>query len=81
MCDREGKKAHLALVDSHITRLVEQSTDLTDQVNTLKAKKQETAHLAELVLPILCALVALRNLRANHQTELKLIFYTSGDSH
>jgi uncharacterized protein YigA (DUF484 family) len=79
MRDREEKETHLALVNSHITRLIEQSADLTDQANTLKARKQEITHLIELLLPTLSALIALRNLQASLQSELNLLFYTLDD--
>lgn len=41
--DREVKEVHLALVNSLITQLVEQSADFSDQINTLMARKQEMA--------------------------------------
>jgi hypothetical protein len=68
--DKREKQAYLALVDMHIARLIEQSADLTDQAATLKARKQETGHLDDLLMATLSALISLRRTRARLALEL-----------
>lgn len=63
MRDRQQKLAHLALVNMQIVRLVERSVDLIDQVETLKARQQAPAHLNQLVVATLSALISLRNIQ------------------
>jgi hypothetical protein len=70
MRDRQEKQAYLDLVNMHIARLVEQSADLTDQADTLKARKQETGHLNELFMATLSALISLRSVRVRLALEL-----------
>lgn len=70
MRDRQEKQAYLDLVNMHIARLIEQCADLTDQVATLKARKQETGHLTELFMATLSALISLRSARARLALEL-----------
>ncbi len=70
MRDRQEKQAYLDLVNMHIARLLEQCADLTDQVATLRARKQETGHLTELFMATLSALISLRSARARLALEL-----------
>lgn len=70
MRDRQEKQAYLDLVNIHIARLIEQCADLTDQVATLKARKQETGHLNELLMATLSALISLRSARARLAPEI-----------
>ena len=70
MRDRQEKQAYLDLVNLHIARLVEQCADLTDQFDTLKARKQETGHLDKLFMATLSALISLRSVRVRLALEL-----------
>lgn len=70
MDDKRGKQAYLALVDMQIARLVEQSSDLADQVNTLKARKQGTEHLNDLLMATLSALISLKSAKMRLTLEL-----------
>ncbi len=70
MRDRQEKQAYLALVNMHIARLIEQSADLTHQVDTLKARKQETRHLNDLFMATLSALISLKSAQARLTLEL-----------
>ena len=72
MSDRQEKQAYLDLVNIHIARLVEQCADLKDQVDTSKARKQETRHLNELFMATLSALISLRSVRARLVLELDM---------
>ena len=72
MRDRQEKQAYLDLVNMHIARLVKQCADLTDQVDTLKARKQEAGHLNELFMSTLSALISLRSVRVRLALELDI---------
>lgn len=70
MNDRQEKQTYLALVNRHIALLVEQSSDLTDQVDTLKARKQETGHLNDLFIETISALISLKSAQMRLTLEL-----------
>ena len=70
MSDRQQKLAYLALVNMQIVRLVERSVDLIDQVETLKARQQAPAHLNQLVVATLSALISLRSIQETLALEL-----------
>lgn len=70
MRDRQKKQAYLDLVNMHIARLIEQCADLTDQVATLKERKQETGHLNGLLMATLSALISLKSARARLALEI-----------
>jgi hypothetical protein len=72
MRDRQEKQAYLALINMHITRLTEQCADLTDQANTLKARKRDAGHINELLFAALSALISLRSARSRLVVELDM---------
>jgi cell division septum initiation protein DivIVA len=73
MRDRQEKQAYLALVSRHIAQLTEQCTDLTDQANTLKARKQDVGHINELLFATLSASIALKSAHSRLALELNML--------
>jgi hypothetical protein len=63
MRSRAEKKIYLALISDYMMDLREQATDLSAQMKVLIAKREDTQHINELLLPILSALISLRTAR------------------
>lgn len=77
MSNRQEKEAYLTLVDNEIFRLGKHASGLQDQVKTLKAKNQNSAHIIDLLFPTLCSRLTLTRLRKDLRIELEMLPGTS----